>query len=183
MPILAVSVKTGQGVPKRDDLNKSKKESDFYALGKEAAGLEKQRDEADAKTTTADLYSSIIMAQAKMMMNTVMMDIARLLAEIRVQNEMSKAILQQMGMNNFPSLTPLNSQPPNAPFPPLPIGQEGGGGGQPPFPPLPTGAEQGGAPPSGGGIPPELAGGGDMGAGGGMPPMAPGGGGGMPPTG
>jgi hypothetical protein len=182
MPILAVSITTGKGIPKKRDLDKSKKESDFYALGREAAELERKREEADAKTTTADLYSSIIMAQAKMMMNTVMMDIARLLAEIRVQNELSKAILQQLGINNFPSLTPFNAQPPNAPFPPLPIGQEGGGSSQPPFPPLPTGAEQGGMTTAGGGMPTEMTGSGGVGPGGGLPSMPPGGGG-IPPMG
>jgi len=142
MSLLAISIKTGQGVPKRSDLNKTKKEKDFYFLGKEAANIEKTKEEAEAKTATADLYSSIIMAQAKMLMNTVMMDIARLLAEVKMQNEMNKAILSQIGLN--PTLTPLNTNIPNAPFPPLPINQ-GPGATPAPFPPLPVGNEAVGA--------------------------------------
>lgn len=157
------------GMPDKAKKSNEDKADKFYDLGKSAAEISIQKDMIDAQKQAADMYSSMVMAQSKMMLNTVLLDIARLLAEVKVNNMMMKAYMQNiLGPNaGAPNLTPLLAQaggeqgmmPPGGPPGTEPQGADLGmpPPGGPPIPgglPMPGGPPTPGAPAMPGGPPP-----------------------------
>lgn len=158
-----------KGIPKKESLQKAKKENEFYKMGRENALAEVQKDAAKTQQAIADMYSALIIAQAKAMLNTAMLDIYRTLGQVKGESAMLASLVQQISQNPPPSLTPLVGAPEMG-MPPLPnetvnslqnlplptpeqIGATGGpGGGGGPAP----GSQMGGTP---AGNPPMMPGG------------------------
>ncbi|WP_428108186.1 hypothetical protein [Caldisericum sp.] len=172
-----------KGIPSKKEYQKNKEAKDYYKMGREVAISEIQKDSADAKQAVADMYSALMIAQAKSLLNTTLIDIYRILGQVQGQGALLQGMLNQLVQNPPPSLSNLVGQPQLQPpplpvekqeslnnlgIPPLPVGNEGGGGmGGPQQPPQ---GLAGGLPPTAGaGAPPA---GGPMGggmAGGGLP--------------
>lgn len=107
-----------KGIPTRESLQKEKEAKDYYDLGRAAAEAEVKKASADIKHAVADMYAAMIIAQAKAMLNSTLVDIARTLGEVKAQSAMLQGFLQ--GGNTPPSLTPLVGNPALVP-PPLPV--------------------------------------------------------------
>lgn len=105
------------GIPDKKSSDKQREATDFYNLGKQSASIEMQRNFIDGKRMAADIYSSLVMSQAKNILNTVLTDVARLLAQVKVNNSMITEYLRQLTNGAFqppPPLTPLAENPAQA---------------------------------------------------------------------
>lgn len=162
-----------KGIPKKEPLRKEQIRKEYYKMGRDAAMAEVQKDSAKTQQAIADMYSALIIAQAKAMLNSAMVDIYRTLGQVKGESAMLASLVQQIAQNPPPSLTPLVGNPEMG-MPPLPVetqqslqglplpplGQGGGGGGMPPGGPggPPPGGGPGGPPPGMGGPPPGMGG-------------------------
>lgn len=171
--------KTG-GIPSKRGVRDEQARQQAYKLGRESAMVEVEKSAIDVQKKIADMYSALVMAQTKNILNSVLTDVARVLAQVKMNNVMLTQYLQNLTNGAFqppPPLTPTVPTP--NPFgeglPPIDanLQQLGLGGNMPAGEgapgPMPGG---GGAPPMGGGMPGGgMPGGGMPGPPGGMPPM------------
>ncbi len=92
---------------------KSKKEKDtadyFYDLGRASAALDRKSQDAESSMRVADIYSSAVYANSKMLMDKVLTDLASLAAELKIQTLINQRMLEFiLGQRlNPPPLSPL----------------------------------------------------------------------------
>lgn len=99
-----------KGIPQKKDVRKDKTASDYYRLGQESAFLEAKRNAIETKQAVADMYSNMIMAQSRNILNTVLADVARTLAQIKFNNTFITEYIKMISNGTFqppPPLTPL----------------------------------------------------------------------------